>query len=526
VHIYIYIIFIKISGCIYMFIYIGKVKLKDCRNHRPLSLDAPVDPVNTTARQTHSNSKREEAADLDGILSELSKSLSESEVIDLNKANSATQLQQRLDTLSVSSFLNVDRTEVLERYDDISDSDMDSLESDDDLSVSTAEVNIQGVKRSLLMQIEQFSVDSTRSTGYEIVRNNVGDRVYSDRALKWTHLPEQLKLQLCIRTPCDDIYMRCKQLLQFTVNRPCLVMVLVDMRSVKGHKGIPKWLLEDGFKQIGDQAIARVVHHGVLLESFYGIFGKYFGKGEVVHLKSNWSKEIHSMYGVFIIPTPSPQDLASPKEITVPPHGEVEVPNGDPIGVISSRKSHQDIRRVYEEIMFDHTYQRDFGGQSWIEGANGLTLFNADEDVVSIGVKMGTIWSEEFSINMVTSPHQGSFEAVDWESLKAYQLSYSMCQMPGLFSSTQLLTITPRYCIVNCLEASIMVVQRGSREILEIASYQAEGWHKSRASLGTSVQIRSAQSLWSLGSVDLSEVGRSVIHLPRREVFFWKLLVL
>jgi hypothetical protein len=515
-----------------MFIHIGEMKLKDCKNHRPLSLDSPVDPVSTTARQTHSNSKREEAADLlrlelipDDGMSDLSKSILELGVI-LEDANSTTQLQQRLGTLPVSYLLDVDRTKIISSFDDMSDSDVDSLESDDDLSVSTAEVSMQGVKRSLLMQIEQFSVDSVRSTGYEIVRNNVGDRVYSDRALKWTHLPEQLKLQLCIRTPCDDMYMRCKQLFQFTVNRPCLVMVLVDTRAVKGHLGTPKWLMEDGFKQIGEKAIARVVQHGVLLESFYGIFGKYFGKGEVVHLKSNWSKEIHSMYGVFIIPTPSPQELASPKQIIVLSQGEVEIPNGDPLGVVSSRKSHQDIRRVYEEIMFDHTYQRDFGGQSWIEGANGLTLFNADEDVVSIGVKMGTIWSEEFSINMVTSPHQGSFEAVDWESLRAYQLSYSMSYMPGLFSSTQLLTITPRYCIVNCLEASIMVVQRGSREILEIASYQAEGWHKARASLGTSVQIRSANSLWSMGSVDLSEVGRSVIHLPKREVFFCKLVVL
>ena len=61
-----------------------------------------------------------------------------------------------------------------------------------------------------------------------------------------------------------------------------------------------------------------------------------------------------------------------------------------------------------------------------------------------------------------------------------------------------------------------MIVQRGSREILEIAPYQAEGWHKSRASLGTSVQLRSVSSLWSMGSVDLNEVGRSVVHLPKR----------
>ena len=61
-----------------------------------------------------------------------------------------------------------------------------------------------------------------------------------------------------------------------------------------------------------------------------------------------------------------------------------------------------------------------------------------------------------------------------------------------------------------------MIVQRGSREILKISPYKAEGWHKSRASSSTSVQLRSASSLWSMGSIDLNEVGRSVIYLPKR----------
>jgi hypothetical protein len=145
----------------------------------------------------------------------------------------------------------------------------------------------------------------------------------------------------------------------------------------------------------------------------------------------------------------------------------------------------------------------------------------------------GSIWSEEFSINMVSSPHRGSFEIIDWESMRAYQLSYSMKYMPGLFSSTQLLTITPRYCIVNCLEEEIMVVQRGSRDILEIFPYQAEGWHKSKASLGTSVQIRSGSSVWSMGSVDLNEVGQAFnlsffllfLHLRSPSLIFLSLIV-
>ena len=74
-----------------------------------------------------------------------------------------------------------------------------------------------------------------------------------------------------------------------------------------------------------------------------------------------------------------------------------------------------------------------------------------------------------------------------------------------------------RYCIVNCLDESINITQRGSREALQVLPYQAKGWHKSKAYLGTTVQIKSTTSLWSLGTVDLNEVGRSVLHLPKKK---------
>ena len=62
-----------------------------------------------------------------------------------------------------------------------------------------------------------------------------------------------------------------------------------------------------------------------------------------------------------------------------------------------------------------------------------------------------------------------------------------------------------------------MVAQRGSQEIVEISPYQSAGWHKSKVSSGTNVQIRTSHSLWSLGSIDLNELGRRVIHLPKRD---------
>ena len=33
---------------------------------------------------------------------------------------------------------------------------------------------------------------------------------------------------------------------------------------------------------------------------------------------------------------------------------------------------------------------------------------------------------------------------MDWDSMRAYQLSYSMTYLPGLFNRTQMLTVMPR----------------------------------------------------------------------------------
>lgn len=121
-------------------------------------------------------------------------------------------------------------------------------------------------------------------------------------------------------------------------------------------------------------------------------------------------------------------------------------------------REEEGVKRLFDQVTFPQTYKRSDAGGEWVEGGSGLSLFYANEDIVSIGVRGA--WSEEFSVNMVTSPHTGSFEAVDWTTLRAYQLSYSMSYMPGFFSCTQLLTITPRYMMVNCLDEDLVVTQK------------------------------------------------------------------
>ena len=99
---------------------------------------------------------------------------------------------------------------------------------------------------------------------------------------------------------------------------------------------------------------------------------------------------------------------------------------------------------MFEEISFDKNYKCSDTSNCWIEGGNGLSLFHAEDNIVAIGLKGGSVWSDDFNIDLMTSSPTGSFEIVDWDSMRSYQLSYSMSMMPGAFNNTQLLTITPR----------------------------------------------------------------------------------
>ena len=268
----------------------------------------------------------------------------------------------------------------------------------------------RGGRRRPTLSVVNLNVDSPRT--YEVLRADVGDCVYSDRTLRWTHLPPQLRKQLYIRTPCDDKMVRSKQLMRFSVNRPSLVLVLVDLRSAAAP---PAWLEEDGFSAVSDQAIARGVRAGALSEAFYGIYGQYFDRGERVVLKGNWSREVHSMYAVFVVPGPTPEQLTLTTAHAA--HGAhaaahavwkpvASVSSGATgagaasgagaedagrYGVVVARRGHADIKRLFEEVTFHKTYKPSAAGKCWVDGGNGLAMFYADNDVVSVGVRMGKV---------------------------------------------------------------------------------------------------------------------------------------
>jgi hypothetical protein len=229
------------------------------------------------------------------------------------------------------------------------------------------------------LSIQKLSAQSSHK--YDAIRTDVGDLVYTDRALRWTYLPPQLRQQLSVRTPCDDEMIRAKQLVRFSVSGPSLVLLLMDLRSTKP----PNWVDADGYSKMSDQAIARLAVKGVVYETYYGMYGKYLREGEVV-LGGNWSSEMHCMYSVFVIPVPESMsnsyfDIYAPSSVDLT---RKEILTSSSV----DRAAHSDLQRLFDEATYDSSYKRSDVNNCWVDGGNGVALFHSDDDHVTVGVQV------------------------------------------------------------------------------------------------------------------------------------------
>ena len=184
-------------------------------------------------------------------------------------------------------------------------------------------------------------------------------------------------------------------------------------------------------------------------------------------------------------------------------------------------------------------------GECWSHGAHGICIFHSDpqDNKFSVGINKGAVWSEPMSL-LALGASKVPFELVDKGAKCAYQLAHKTTQLPGVFKATQLVSIMPCFCIVNCLSEFIELRQVGpfstgpsngeegeltnlffpavpidlspSRKKCMVEAQSCVGWHRYDVTKGTSVQFRCESSAWSLGTVNLNEIGSTELLVPRR----------
>jgi hypothetical protein len=105
--------------------------------------------------------------------------------------------------------------------------------------------------------LSKFKATSRRR--YDLVESlAIGHPVFTDRALKWVHLPDILLGAMFISTPCDDYAVKARDLISFNVLRPSLVFVMIDAASLV-NKQPPQWLARGNYVRVHEPAVARQV---------------------------------------------------------------------------------------------------------------------------------------------------------------------------------------------------------------------------------------------------------------------------
>eukprot|EP01038_Epipyxis_sp_PR26KG_P008440 gene8440-11417_t len=155
----------------------------------------------------------------------------------------------------------------------------------------------------------------------------------------------------------------------------------------------------------------------------------------------------------------------------------------------------------------------------WIYGFNGKTLFQAIDSKISIGIKGGQDFIHNVSLLSLGSA-KSTFEITSAATNKKYHLAYSVSPLLSVFSQTNVLTIMPCYNIVNytneTLELQTYDADYATKQNFIIPSKSLKFWYEFDACSSTSVRIKSNDTDWSLGVIDINDIGSSVMVLPKQ----------
>eukprot|EP01033_Poteriospumella_lacustris_P006747 gene6747-4866_t len=171
-------------------------------------------------------------------------------------------------------------------------------------------------------------------------------------------------------------------------------------------------------------------------------------------------------------------------------------------------------RRIHQNRAWETNYR--VYGQEVVGGTDvvlGGAWGNAEPNMYAVVLITTAEWKAE-EAEEENSSTKGSIEIHSERSSIIYHVSYALENLPGLYHRTELITFMPRFVVLNCLEESVFIAQRGSHRHLEFVPYTPEGWHQFDDKLGFDVKFRCHSTIWSLGSVNINEIGSTVLYIP------------
>ena len=174
-------------------------------------------------------------------------------------------------------------------------------------------------------------------------------------------------------------------------------------------------------------------------------------------------------------------------------------------------------------------------GHQWSIGMSGMTLYFSLREKIALSIESGagdgrykqaaiqSKWVAPMDISNVMP--KTVFSVDELGGPKRFELAMSVTVCPGVFARTRLITLIPRYQIVNLLKRELVVAQDGclKAETL-IPSQSSVPFHWERQSLPSKVRLGAPtreekdssdfDQCWTNGCIQLDKVGITSMRLP------------
>lgn len=197
-----------------------------------------------------------------------------------------------------------------------------------------------------------------------------------------------------------------------------------------------------------------------------------------------------------------------------------------------SRRSH-----LLQEDSRDQGIKRDMNiqGHQWSMGMSGMSMYFSIRERIALSIESGagdgryantsikSKWTSPMDVSNVMP--KTVFSVDELGGPRRFELAISVTVCPGVFSRTRMITLMPRYQIVNLLKRELVIAQDGclKAETL-IPSQSAVPFHLEKGSLPCKVRLGAPtteerdsgdfEDCWTNGRIELDKVGITSMRFP------------
>ena len=210
----------------------------------------------------------------------------------------------------------------------------------------------------------------------------------------------------------------------------------------------------------------------------------------------------------------------------------------DLLGAIPDRETSRRSHLLPEEAK-DQKMQKDIciPGHQWSIGMSGMSLFFSDKEKFAMSIESGVVdeqfikgknqlrskWVSPMDVSIVMP--KTVFSVDEYGGPRRFELAMSVTVCPAIFARTKLITLYPRYQIVNLLGRELVVAQDGClKSSTVIPSQSSVPFHRERQSLPPKARLAapsaaeiangSYEGCWTNGCIQLDKVGITSMRFP------------